>query len=144
MRYRPTPAQRVAPFVVAGVIVMVVLQVIYLSTEGKLYPAEAGDAILCGLVAGAISFVVSRDYGITLNRDEAIVHGISQRRIPRSEVAGVSIEKVLGDCTVVLVESSGRRTRLYAPMGMLDRNFEKKAANIAEWSRAEPEPGADH
>lgn len=136
MRYRLTPAQRIVPFAVAGVIVMVALQAIYLSTEGKIYPAEAGETILLGIVAGAANLVFSREYGITLNRDEVVIHGSTPRRVPRSEITAVDIEKVLGQHTVVLIESAGRRTRLRAPIGLLDPSFARKAAYIADWSKA--------
>jgi hypothetical protein len=86
----------------------------------------------------AVTAAIFRWQGVTLSREALTVDGPRPRVIPWPDIEGISLERRWGG-TVVVDETSGRRTRLRAPTtGLLgwDRGFEAKYRTIGEWYRA--------
>ena len=77
-----------------------------------------------------------RWFGVTLTPTEVIVHNFRRRTIPWTQIRGVQAEPFQSMKTVVLYDTTGRRTRLRAPItGFLswDRHFEEKFHTIGSW-----------
>jgi len=100
------------------------------------YPQRAEWALMFVVPFGAGTAAIFRWQGVTVSREALTVHGPSGRVIPWRDIQGNSLERQLGGAIVVVDESSGRRTRLPAPItGPLsgDRGFEAKYRTIGEW-----------
>lgn len=97
-----------------------------------------------GLAFGAISSVAPMAIGwaavifwggVTLTADALVVHRLDRRTIPWHEIRWITRQRLMGSWTILVLEKSGRQTRLAAPSdGFLfwDRNFEAKFHAIGD------------
>ena len=133
IRIRTTAWQRTTPFLPTAVLTTV----LYLTPGTEFRPPGGLPAVtafwIVLLVLGAL--VPSR-LGITLTRSAIVVHTFRRRTIPWSDIQSMKIETVLCSRTVVLHETTGRRTELGVPTtGFLvrDSRFEEKFRTIEAW-----------
>ena len=94
-----------------------------------------------------ISLLMQRRFGITLTRGEAVVRGLTTRRIPWTSVVGVTQDATFGGRRVVLWREGGRRTALRAPCmvfpGLGRARYERDFHTIGQWwlrHRSAPPP----
>ena len=141
IRYRLTPLQGVFPLLV-GVLAALVLANIVAFTNSRPPSMSEIWGVLEGIGAMCVAALIfTRGFGITLTPQNVVVHGIGGRLIKWSDIVNVSAEKDFGNRTVVLTTVAGKRIRLRAPQGYLDRHFDEKFKVIyACWRGQFPYP----
>jgi hypothetical protein len=86
-----------------------------------------------------ITAMVYHWQGATLTREALLAHNLRPRAIAWPDIESLTVEPLLWTHTVVVRETSGRRTRLRAPStGPLfwDHDFDAKFQTIIDWHRA--------
>jgi hypothetical protein len=122
---------------------------VYLLTQSMLALAFSGAPALTEpfLVSAATFFstwivgsaILCRWQGVTLTRSALYVHSLRPRAIPWPDIAWLSTDLLLGTTYVIVWETSGRSTRLRAPItGPLawDDDFDAKYQTIRAWHQA--------
>ena len=136
VRFRSTWRQWA--WVVGSVALAVGLAQSFMLTAGPASTSASGEFFPVVFVGGyaAMTAAIYHWQGVTLTAEFLQVHSIRPRLIAWRDIQWITIEPLLWTQTVVVLESSGRRTRLRAPStGPLfwDRNFEAKYRTIGEW-----------
>lgn len=133
MRYRLSALQRLLVPSAGGVFAAILIELMLWTHDEALLAGPALEAILIGLGCGVLNLTVSAGYGVTLTKDELIIHNEQRRSVPWDVVERIGTERFMGARTIVLRETTGRRTRLRAPIGTLDRRFDEKVRTIETW-----------
>jgi hypothetical protein len=134
VRFRLTLFQRVqVPLIIYGV-GMAVTSVLAISDEiwrEMLFHVMWKEA-LSALVLGVL---FDGNRGVTLTPEVVTVHKLRRRTIRWSDLAGITMDGVLGNRRVVLVLMGGERIKLGAPTGGFpwDPSFEGKFHTIGQW-----------
>jgi len=131
--FRPTVVQRLSPMV-GGLIGIAAFQLAVWVKDGVL-DANVSVKMMVGLVVVGCAqcLLPGTAFGVVLTPWAVEVDNLRRRTIPWSQIQVVRVERTLGTRTVVLYETSGRRTRLHVPAtGFLfwDKRFEEKFHTI--------------
>lgn len=141
VHFRGTRAQwawLVGSVAVAVALVEVVFALTTSPPPGSTFSPIAFFAFFIGFFAvfAALGF---RWQGTTLTHDALVVRTLWPRAIAWPYIASITIEPLHGAQTIVVRETSGRRTRLRSPrsgLGAWDGQFEAKFQTIVDWHQA--------
>jgi hypothetical protein len=134
IRYRATLLQRVV-VVLGGLTLGLAFGYVLIVTHGGTPSrAEITQVLIALPVATLVSLISWPGYGITLTPESAIIHLGRERVMDWRRVADISVENEFGFRFVVIRGLDGKRVRLYAPIGFLDREFDEKVKVVrAYW-----------
>lgn len=79
------------------------------------FEQRVGFAAMFVLPFAGVTAVLYRWQGVTLSPEALTVRSLGSRAIAWRDISDISVERELGGTVVVVLETSGRRTRLPAP-----------------------------
>jgi hypothetical protein len=97
-------------------------------STGELEPFLWATPLSC-----AVAALTTRGYGVILTDEALVLIGDRRRRIVRTAILRLEVQRTLGVSRVAVYTTDGRRTMLRAPMSFLDREFDRKVQIITEW-----------
>ncbi|MEZ0096255.1 hypothetical protein [Streptacidiphilus sp. EB129] len=139
IRYRLTPLQRTLPFLAGGLLGSALVEGVMWANGIAPLASMTRQLLIASISAALLNLVASRNYGVTVTPQAAIVHNARRRLINWVDIQGVEVEDFIGSRTIVLIDTTAKRIRLRAPLSLLDDRFDEKRQVIEACWRAHRE-----
>ncbi|WP_181804622.1 hypothetical protein [Streptomyces shenzhenensis] len=127
--------QLVLPVLLGSLTATALLYVGLAFTSDPMGIGELRQLLLTAVVAGAVVALAYRGHGVSLTEEALVFQGDRRRRIPRTDIIRLEVRRTLGVSRVAVHTVDGRHTMLRAPMSFMDREFDRKAQILSEWSQ---------